>query len=220
MADLPTISISTKTFPDFLGLPVKTLIGGIEVETALEQQHNDSAELTKHPVQAGAPITYHYYLNPSKVVLRCGWSNASLKAGIAILAGFFSGGTMSAATYIDGIYSQLLALRDTREPFSITTIRRKYDNMMFASIDLTTDRETAQALMIEAVLEQVIIVNTSTSTLPSQENLADPPSTAEVQSGGTTSLQSATPAPGGSLPPALWTAGQTIVSVLSGVGGG
>lgn len=213
MADLPTINISTETFPNFLGIPERTVIGGITVDTAIEQEHTDTTQITRKPVQAGAPITDHSYLDPSKVVLRCGWSNSSIAAAQAIVAGFFSGSSMSAATYVDGIYSQLLALRDTRQPFTITTIRRKYPNMMFASLRLTTDRHTAQALMIEAALEQIIIVNTSTSTIAPQANQATPESTAEVTSGGTKSLVAGNPSPGGAFPSGNWTVAATIGGV-------
>lgn len=52
-------------------------IGGIQVDTTLEEFYEDSVEFTEHPVQRGAQITDHSFKRPMELVLMCGWSNSS-----------------------------------------------------------------------------------------------------------------------------------------------
>lgn len=207
---LPAISFITAAIPDFLSLPQKTTIGGIDVDTAIEQTHSDRTTATRHPVQAGAPMTDHVYNEPAQLVLRCGWSNSHPNADDQGFAGFFDGGSSPAATYIDGIYSKLLQLRAERKPFAVATIRRNYDTMVFEEITLHVDDRTSQALMVEATLQEIIVTNTSSTTLPPMENQKVPASTAETQKTGTTQVQPATPAPGGSNPAPGW--GPSLIS--------
>lgn len=204
MADLPTVTISTSTFPNVLALPVSSNIGGIDIDVSIEEVHSDTLEVTEHPVEAGAAITDHSFKKPSEVVLRCGWSNSSLGALTAIVSGLVSGGTQSAHDYVTGIYSQLRKLQESRQPFSITTSLWTYDNMLLTSIQVTRDQKTFQALIVTATCREVILVSTQSTTMPPQDNQATPASTAEVQNTGSASAVTATPAPGGSNPPSNW----------------
>lgn len=209
MAEIPILGISTNTVLDFIELLPRTMIGDIAVDTAIEQEHFDRVETTEHPVQAGAAITDHAYKVPSEITLRCGWSNSSLNAALDIISTFISNGSL-AADYIGGIYSRLLALMEAREVVSVTTIRRTYENMVLVALGVQTDQTTGHALMVEATLREIIIVETSSSTLPPQESQSIPESTAEVQNTGTTQIKAAIPASGGSLPPSKW--GPSLIS--------
>lgn len=204
------ISINSGTFPNFLSIPVKSIIAGIPVECAIEQEHSDRLSVTHHPVESGADITDHSYKEPATVTMRCGWSNASFDALQNIVSGFFSGGSQSASDYVSGIYSQLLALQEFRQKFTVVTLRRTYNNMLLSSLGVTTDKDSAQSLMVEASFEEVIIVSTSTTTLPPMSAQKTPASTAEVVSAGTKSVATGIPSPGGSVPPSKW--GSSLIS--------
>jgi hypothetical protein len=41
----------------------------------------------------------------------CGWSNSNLKAILGAIESAFTGGTMSKADYVTGVYSKLLTLQ-------------------------------------------------------------------------------------------------------------
>lgn len=203
-ANLEEVIVSARTFPNVLALPISGRIGDLEIQTTIEAVHTDTLEATEHPVEDGAAITDHSYKRPAEVVLRCGWSNASLKALLGIVTGFFRGGTMSKSDYVSGIYSQLLRLQESREPLSIATPLRQYDNMLIRSLQATRDQRTGQMLMVTATCRQIIIVSTSSTTLPPRESQADPASTAEVENVGSQQLIERTAAPGGSVPPNEW----------------
>jgi len=191
---------------DFLTLTPKSSIGGIDIQATLEEVHNDTLQITEHPVEAGAAITDHAYVRPSEVVIRCGWSNSSTDALSGAVSALFNGGQLSSASYVDGVYSQLLALQQSRTPFDITTSRRQYTNMLLVGLSVTTDQATSNVLMVTATCKQIIIVNTQATTMPPKENQANPANTAETQNAGVKQPQSgATPSPGGAVSPSQWT---------------
>jgi hypothetical protein len=189
------------SFFDQLTLSPKGKIGEIEIQATLEETHTDNLQVTEHPVEQGAAITDHAYKMPSEVVLRCGWSNSSLKALTGAASALFSGGSASVSDYITGIYTQLLKLQESRVPFDITTSKLQYENMLITGMQVTTDNRTSNMLMVQVTCRQIIIVKTQATTLPPKENQASAQKTGEVQNNGVQNANRATPSPGGAFPP-------------------
>jgi hypothetical protein len=200
MAEIDTIFVDAKVFPNLLALPKSVKIGELEAQTALEEIHHDALQITQHPVESGAAITDHSFARQAELLLTVGWSNSNLKAILGAIESAFTGGTMSKADYITGVYSQLLALQKSRQPATITTGLRVYDNMLIAGLTVKRDQRTSQILLVEASFLEVIIVSTQSTTLPAKENQADPASTAEVQNSGSKQVVTGAPSPGGALP--------------------
>jgi len=165
-------------------------IAGIVPNVIVEESHHDELTITDHPIEQGASISDHAYKNPAEVTCRYGWSNSSLlDAAIASFAqGLLSGnlnGASGSALDVNQVYQQLLNLQQSRVPFSLTTGKRAYNNMLIKSLAVTTDKTSENALMLTAVMRQVIIVQTQATTLQPAENMADPSSTAVTQNAGT-----------------------------------
>jgi hypothetical protein len=186
---------------DFLQISPKSAIGDVEIMASLEEIYTDALQTTDHPVEQGADITDHSFKRPSEVVIRCGWSNSSFTALSGAVEALFSGGGLSAADYVSGVYSQLLALQQSRVPFDVLTNKRQYTNMLIQSLAVETDNKTSNALMVTATCKQIIIVNTQATTLPPREQQAEPAKTAEVQKTGVKQTKTRTPSPGGAVPP-------------------
>jgi hypothetical protein len=227
-------SIGSSILSNVLKPVPQGLIGTIPVQATFEETGTDLVTITDHPVEAGAQISDHAYYRPAELMMRCGWSNSSAAnlvgavsslfssggvsqfAGLSQLSSLFggssapptSGGGMSVSDYVSGIYTQLLSLQQSLQPFSVTTSIRQYTNMMFASLVLTRDQKTSQALMVAATFRQVIIVNTVTTTLAPIANLASPANNAEtVALGPQSAVPNAAPAPGGAVSPNAWPEG-------------
>jgi hypothetical protein len=179
-------------------------IGGIEVDATIEEIHSNSLQVTEHPVEAGALITDHSFKRPVGLVMRCGWSNSSAAAFNATLTALFSGGAVALSDYVSGVYSQLLALQETRAVFAVMTSICMYQNMLMTDVQLLRDQKTSQALMVTVTFRSVILVSTQSTTLPATAVQKDPASSAEVLNNGTQQLQPGTPAPGGAVPPQMW----------------
>jgi len=189
----------------FLTITPKGNIGGIDIQATLEEVHTDTLQITEHPVEIGAAVTDHAYSRPSEVVIRCGWSNSSTDALLGSITSLFSGGGLSGASYVDGVYSQLQTLQQSRVPFDITTTRRQYHSMLIVSLNVTTDSKTSNVLMVTATCRQIIQVATQATTLPPRTDQANPASTAQVENAGVQQPQAgATPSPGGAAPAGMW----------------
>ena len=177
-------SVTTALF----GKPRK--IAAIVPNVVIEESHQDNLTITDHPVEQGASISDHAYKNPVEVTCKYGWSDSSLLMGSAmdfasgLLQGNLNGASNSALT-IDDVYQKLLDLQATRQPFDLTTGKRKYSNMLIKSIGVTTDAATENSLLLTAVMKQVIIVQTQAVVLQPSENHATPSSTGPTQNTGT-----------------------------------
>lgn len=184
---------------DFIHITPKGSLGGIDVQATLDEIYTDTLQTTQHPVEIGAEITDHSFKRPKEIRLQCGWSNSSFEALAGTVAALFSG-EMSSQTYVQGIYSQLLALQETRIPIEIITSKRKYSNMLIISVVAHTEERTSNILSCTVTCREILIVSTSATTLPPKERQADPASTASTENAGTKQAVTGSPSPGGSVP--------------------
>ncbi len=181
-------------------------IGGIPIQITIEETATDRLRVTKHPVEQGASITDHSYQLPSELIMKCGWSNSMPGAALNAIVSLFDGGQVALGDYVSSVYSQLLALQQSRQLFTVQSSIRQYSNMLMTDVTLHRDQKTSQALMVTATLEEIFLVSTLSSTLPPTANQASPQDTSDITNVGTQSLSSGTPAPGGSAPATQWTA--------------
>lgn len=165
-------------------------ISNIFPDCAIEERHNDELTITQHPVEEGVVVSDHCYLQPAELIMRVGWSPSStnilgtLTGGIAdIASAAITGGLSGVESFLSGdkladVYDELLALQAKRTPFTVVTGKRVYDNMLMRSLRVTTDRDTENVLMAEAIFQEVIIVATKTATLPPLTQQLNPADTA------------------------------------------
>lgn len=191
-------------FAGFITIDPKRSIGGIVAHVTMEEVGTDELQITEHPVELGANITDHAFKKPPDLVVRCGWSNASLAGvlgGVKGLVSALSGGDTFGSDYVSGVYNQLLTLQESRIPFDVSTGKRLYTNMLMRSLGVTTDEKSEYTLMVTAVFKQVLIVQAQATTLPPREDQAQPQSTAETSDAGVKQVVVGVPAPGGWQPP-------------------
>jgi hypothetical protein len=152
--------------------PVR-LIGTMIPDVVVEEAHRDQLVITDHPVERGAAISDHAFKLPSEVEIRCGWSNSS--AGVE--------------GYVQAVYEEFLELQASRVPFAVFTGKRSYTNMLVRSLEVTTDQHSEHALYVTAGLREIIIVDTQTTSVPSQDKQASPSQTASIANTGSKQLQ-------------------------------
>lgn len=191
-------------FAGFITIDPKRSIGSIVAHVTMEEVATDELQITEHPVELGANITDHAFKKPADLIVRCGWSNASLAGVIGAVKGLITalqGGDAFGSDYVSGVYNQLLALQESRIPFDVSTGKRLYTNMLMRSLGVTTDEKSEYTLMVTAVFKQVLIVQTQATTLPPRDDQAQPEDTAETADAGTKQVAQSFPAPGGWQPP-------------------
>lgn len=144
-------------------------LGDLIPQVAIEEVHRDELAITDNPVEQGAAISDHAFKIPAELVIRYGWSESR-----DILDIIQDGGLVS----VDDVYRRLLAMQSQRQPFDVITKRRAYKSMLIKSLQVHTDQQTNNILMVQALLRQVIIVQVTTVQVPPKVAQAFPVDTA------------------------------------------
>ncbi len=124
-------------------------IDDIDVQVVLTENTNDTLTVTKQPVQQGASITDHSYKEPT-----------------AFSASLLFKDARALFSQTSEIYEKLLNLQNSRIPFTITTPKRVYEDMLMTVLSQTTDKSTENCLSINASFQQVLLVEVATTTVP------------------------------------------------------
>lgn len=155
-------------------------IGLIVPSVVISEKHNDTLEITEHPVEVGAAISDHAYRRPSEVVMQVGF------AGGGSLLDFLDTTSigLSAGLSPKETYQELLDLQNSRVPFDVVTGKRIYTNMLIRALEVTTDRTSENVLSAVLTLREVIITSTTTTQVAAKEDMKLGASTSAVQNSG------------------------------------
>ncbi len=160
-------------------------IGGIFPDVTTEEIHRDELQITQHPVETGAPVTDHAFMQPWTVEIHCGWSNSSAQS----------------EGYVQTVYDSLQALQQARQPFDVTTGKRQYTSMLVRSLLVRTDETSEFTLMVVALCQQIIITDTNAAS-PATPNTNGQQQVATAAPGGSVNVQGgATQPPPGAISP-------------------
>jgi len=152
----------------------KRSIAGFTATVTLEEKGTDTLILTEHPVQSGASITDHAYVMPAQLSITAQWD------------------TVGAGMPLEQMYARILEVQSSRIPFDVITGKRVYKNMLFKSIALTTDSYTDHILSLKCDLQEIIIVEISTTTVPPRAQQKKPGRTSATDKAGKKSAQPVT----------------------------
>ncbi|MCF6709486.1 phage baseplate protein [Raoultella ornithinolytica] len=155
-------------------------IGLIVPSVVISEKHNDTLEITEHPVEVGAAISDHAYRRPSEVVMQVGF------AGGGSLLDFLDTTSigLSAGLSPKETYQELLDLQSSRVPFDVVTGKRIYTNMLIRALEVTTDRTSENVLSAVLTLREVIITSTTTTQVAAKADMKLGANTSAVQNSG------------------------------------
>lgn len=156
-------------------------IGGIIPDVTIEEHHTDTLTITEHPIEKGASVSDHAFLNPSEVTMRVAWSSSRSLANSIVTGTILTGAINSVAE----LYRQLLDRQKSREPFDLVTGKRTYESMLIKSLSVTTDKDSENALIVTAILRQVRLVTAQAAALAPAAAHASPQDTAAPSDIGT-----------------------------------
>jgi hypothetical protein len=148
----------------------KRQIGTIAVDVVISESTIDNLEITQQPVQQGATISDHAFKKPTTLSMQI----------------MFGAGPLAD---LPKTYKDLLDLQSTVVPFDIITPKRKYSNMLFSALGMTTDKKTENALSITCSFQEVLIVSLGTAVVP-RSHQKSPQKTAAIQQTGNQSFLS------------------------------
>lgn len=146
-------------------------------DAVIRASHEQRITKTKHPVQTGASISDHAYIEPASLILDVGMSDA--------MDSFFIPSTWTGAPSKSvSTYQTLLALQFSRIPLSVTTKLRTYTNMLITNPLAEETVKTVAGLRVRVEFEQIFMAQTVIV-----------PNSARLQDTGATNLGSVQPQP-------------------------
>jgi LysM repeat protein len=169
----------------------KVSIGGLTFDAVLSTSHVSKLTATSHPVEGGANITDHAFVDPAELTIEIGMTDCN---GVGVS---------------DKMFAELQSLQKSRQPIAIQTRFKRYSNMLIMSMSTPDDYKTVNALKSVLMCREIIVVGTRTVTTSGQGQKAGSTNNGTVQPQKTTSVQ------GNSLTRG-WPENAQIYSVVSG----
>lgn len=131
-------------------------LGLIELDASVRELHQESAEMTDNPVEAGVDMTDHYRDLPKRVQIEGVVSQLIDPVRIRSAADL-----LNVTRHIDA-WEALVALKESHERFTLVTSLAVYTNMMFENgPSAIRDLENTNVLRFTATLREVQVAFTS-----------------------------------------------------------
>jgi len=144
---------------------VKTNLGGLFFDAFLRLEHTSSLTITEHPVEIGAAVTDHAYLNPAILVMEIGMSDVSA----SLVEGQFEGGWSRSAR----AFEILQEMQRNRVPVQVVTRLKTYQNMLIETIAVPDDHTTLYGLRATVTLREVFMAQTKTVKVSANPHVTD-----------------------------------------------
>ena len=166
-------------------------IGLIVPDVVITERHSDTLEITEHPVEKPTSdgvgfVSDHAYRRPSELVMEIGFSGGGTLLDLLDTSSI----GLSLGISPSETYQKLLDLQRSREPFSVTTGKRQYTNMLIRVLDVTTDKTSENVLMATLTLRELNTTQTQPVSVAAKENMKEGANTSAVQNSG---VKTATP---------------------------
>lgn len=152
-------------------------IGGITLDAAIHEDHVHESDITENPVEEGVEVTDHVQLKPAQLTIEGVITDAPL--GYSIIGNIQNlvrsvQSLFGASSRSVDAFNKLLDLRQKREPFTVVTGLKSYDNMIFSRLSVPREAATGNAIHFTAEMKQIRIVESKTiSNPPRRGDVAD-----------------------------------------------
>ncbi len=175
--------------------------GILELDASLNENHNASASVTGHPIELGAEISDHIFLNPRRYTVEgiVSDSPVSFLAIGAVSIGAITDLTGGVSPSINA-FQELNNLLESREPFDIVSGLHFYEDMVITDLTFPKSFDIGRAIRFTAQLQQLTFVESTeiavagaTAVSPGVPDTAAP--TAEMGATPTTPPAAPTPTP-------------------------
>ena len=142
----------------------QVLINNYVIDVATSEDHAFDSEVTEYPVEQGGDITDNVRPKPITVTLEGIVSDTPIGPIADLRNSQGDNGQLDYLPSHDAL-AVLLAIRDAREPVSITTTLQSFDNMVMTGLSIPRDAATGAALRFTATFQQVIFVSNNRTTV-------------------------------------------------------
>lgn len=126
---------------------VSPTFGRIYFDAVFATDHKMTVKLTEHPVQDGAAVNDHAFIEPDEVTVDIGMTDAMEGAGDS--------------HSVNG-FTTLKAIMELREPVELVTRLKVYPSMVITALSSTDDFTTMNALRASVTFTKLVTVSVST----------------------------------------------------------
>ncbi|MCM1059470.1 MAG: hypothetical protein NC452_04175 [Eubacterium sp.] len=131
-----------------------TSIGGLAFDAVLKTDHTSKVTATSHPVESGANISDHAFVEPAEISFEVGVSDCET-----------GNGTFGSGNRSQEAFSELIKLQNSRQLITVVTRFKTYRNMLIINVSVPDDYTTMFALKANILLREIPIVSTGKVTV-------------------------------------------------------
>lgn len=157
MSTIITTGVSAQGAP-----PGAWNLNGMVFDAWLRLNHNTGLTITQHPVETGAAISDHSFINPRRYSFDIGMTDTVESPNFP---GF--------STRSINAYNALVEMQQSRTLLTLSSKYGNYDNILIENIDTYDDFRTKNAMRATITLLQVIMADTRTARVSSNPQATD-----------------------------------------------
>lgn len=135
----------------------KTSTVSLKVDIVKTVEYNFEQEVASHPVETGFEIQDNVVNKPMKITMTLGVSSTPVT--------WFTANGKGRHKFSNA-YEALMAIRDAKQPVTITRPSKILSDMLMTSCKLTKSEESLSVMMVEVAFVKLIKVNTETVEIP------------------------------------------------------
>lgn len=143
----------------------KTSVGGWFFDAYLKMTHTSTLTITDQPVQTGAALTDHAYMEPLELQMDIGMSDVAT----SFIKGQFSGGSSRSVT----AYNVLRQLQQMRIPIQVVTRLGIYQNMLVEVISAPDDYTTQYGMKCTVTFREILVAQVKTVKISARPNVTN-----------------------------------------------
>jgi hypothetical protein len=134
------------------------------IDVSVSEDHNFDSDVTEYPVEQGGAVTDNVRPKPIEVTIEGVVSDTPIGKIADLRDNQGDNGQEDFLPSVDAL-QVLLAIRDAREPVTIATSLKTFDNMVMSALSVPRDAQTGAALRFSATFQQVIFVTNNRTTV-------------------------------------------------------
>lgn len=135
-------------------------IDNIEVDVIMEDSISYESEVTEFPVETGFTISDHVINKQPEIKLDCIFTPTPVT--------WYELHKDKAATRLEDVRRELERIRNEKEPITVTTPDRIYENVVLVKIPITRTIKDGLTLRMTLEFKQIAIVSSNTAEVPAE----------------------------------------------------
>ena len=145
-------------------------IGDITLDAVIKETTISKVRTTRNPVELGADMNDHAIIEPKEYIIEAVVTDSPLffvgSGDLITSSGFFGSTSLENKTRSQAAFEALEKLQEKREPITIQTGLRQYENMLLSDIQVSQDKDTSKSIFFTAKLTEIIFTRTEELDFP------------------------------------------------------